>query len=200
MTASRKASLLGCVLVCGLLASCSTREEQAAYAPVTGRVGGAAIGAGIGSISGHAGTGAALGLLVGGLSGDLYRSNESSNRLIDPIGTVKAAPSSIREAGRVRSSMASRQNSLAGRIVQARATGDTNTLLVSRAEASRRADECRMWQRRMKDTGRSLDLARQGRLPVVSGDLASLDRNRSYAGGQEYAFQDLAKSYAAMAR
>ncbi|MFD0892640.1 hypothetical protein KBB96_14545 [Luteolibacter ambystomatis] len=199
MSASRRA-LYGCVLVCGLLASCSTREERAAYAPVTGRVGGAAIGAGIGSISGHAGSGAAIGLLFGGLGGDLYRANESSNRLIDPVGTVKAAPSSIREAGRVRSSMASRQSVLAGRIVQARASGDTNTLLVSRAEASLRADECRMWQRRMKDTGRALDLARQGRLPGAGGDLASLDRNRSFAGGLEYAFSDLAKSYAAMSR
>ncbi|MGC4014464.1 MAG: hypothetical protein QM755_08125 [Luteolibacter sp.] len=193
-------ALLGCALVCGLLVSCSTREEQAAYAPVTGRVGGAAIGAGIGSISGHAGSGAALGLLFGGLGGDIYRANESSNRLIDPVGSVKAAPSTIREGSRVRSTMAERQPVLAGRIVQARADGDTNSLLVNRAEASRRADECRMWQRRMKDTGRALDLARQGRIPPADGDLATLDRNRSFAGGLEYAFGDLAKSYSALAR
>ncbi|BCU77066.1 hypothetical protein [Luteolibacter sp. LG18] len=193
MNASRE-TLLGCALVCGLLASCSTREEQAAYAPVTGRAGGAAIGAGIGSISGHAGTGAALGLLVGGLGGDLYRARESSTRLIDPVGTVKAAPSTIREASRVRATMAERHQVLAGRI----ASGDPNTVLIARAEAARRADECRMWQRRMKDTGRALDLAAQGRLPGAGGDLATLDRNRSYAGGLEYVFGQQAKTFASL--
>jgi len=187
--------LFGC-----LLTACAPRDEQARYAPATGRIGGAGLGAGIGSISGHAGSGAVLGLLFGGLGGDLIQSQATEHRLIDPVGTAKAASATVREGSSARATLQGERDILAGRIATAKAGGDDRRLLIARAEAARHREECRMWERRMEDTGRALDLARQGRLPEVGGNLETLDRNRTFARGLQVVFGELAKSFALLAR
>lgn len=191
---------VGAVLTCGFLSSCATREQRVANAPLTGGLGGAAIGAGIGSLSGYSGSGAVLGFMLGSLGGDAYRANAYSERLIDPVGTARSASSDIKRAQSTRAELSRSYWRLASRVDAGKASGDQHTVLIARAEASRRAEESRMWQLRMKDIGRAMEYARSGRISPPRGGMSEIAGNAGQAARLEREFSDLRKSFARMAK
>lgn len=191
---------VGMALACGFLGSCANPDQRAANAPLTGGLGGAAVGAGIGSISGHAGSGALLGFMAGGLGGDVYRANAYSNRLIDPVGTARSSTAEISRGVRARADLRKRWSQLTLKVGNAGAQGDRHAELVARAEAARRAEECRMWQLRMKDIGRAMEYARSGRVPPPKGGFGQIARNAGHAAQLEKDFAVLRKSFSRMAK